>query len=286
MRLGRIGTAGHEVPVLMENDILLDLRSLTTEIDGEFLAADGIARVREARAANALYQISSTDGVRVAAPIARPQTVYCIGMNYAAHAAESGSQPPEAPIVFLKPPNTVVGPFDDVPIPRGSSKTDWEVELAVIIGRRALYLDSPSDSANHIAGFTVANDLSERSWQIETSGGQWSKGKAAPGFCPLGPWLVTPDEADVRDLRLTSTVNGAARQDSSTTDLIFRVPFLVWHLSQYLALEPGDVILTGTPQGVALSGRFPYLQEGDVVDLEIAGIGRQRQQMVNWERQG
>jgi len=198
-------------------------------------------------------------------------------MNYAAHAAESGSQPPSVPILFLKTPNTVVGPTDDVAIPRNSMKTDWEVELGVVIGRRASYLESPVDSINYIAGFVTTNDLSEREFQLESSGGQWSKGKSAPGFSPVGPWLVTPDEVNYRNLRLRSWVNGESRQDSSTSDLIFDVDYIVWHLSQFLTLEPGDLIMTGTPEGVALSGRFPYLKVGDVCEIEIEGLGRQRQ---------
>jgi 2-keto-4-pentenoate hydratase/2-oxohepta-3-ene-1,7-dioic acid hydratase in catechol pathway len=200
-------------------------------------------------------------------------------MNYAAHAAESGALPPEQPVVFLKTPNTVGGPDDAVPIPRGSSKTDWEVELAVVIGRTASYLDEPGESLAHVAGFAVADDLSERAFQLEVSGGQWSKGKCAPGFNPLGPWLVTPDEVDHRDLRLRSWVNGKPRQDSSTADMIFDVEFIIWHLSQFMTLDPGDVVLTGTPEGVGLSGRFPYLGPGDVVELEIDGLGRQRHEM-------
>jgi 2-keto-4-pentenoate hydratase/2-oxohepta-3-ene-1,7-dioic acid hydratase in catechol pathway len=206
--------------------------------------------------------------------------VYCIGMNYAAHAAESGSAPPENMVMFMKSPNTVVGPFDDVAIPPGSVKTDWEVELAVVIGTRASYLAVADDARAHIAGYAVANDLSERDWQLAVSGGQWSKGKSAPGFCPLGPWLVTPDEVHADDVRLRSSVNGEPRQDSRTADLIFGIDRIVWELSRHLVLEPGDLILTGTPEGVALSGRFPYLAAGDVVELEIDGLGRQRQNVV------
>jgi 2-keto-4-pentenoate hydratase/2-oxohepta-3-ene-1,7-dioic acid hydratase in catechol pathway len=201
-------------------------------------------------------------------------------MNYAAHAAESGSAPPERLVMFMKSPNTVIGPDDDVVIPRGSRKTDWEVELGVVIGRRASALASEDDAAGCIAGYVVANDLSEREWQLEISGGQWSKGKSAPTFCPVGPWLVTPDEVDGHDLRLRSFVNGEPRQDSRTSDLIFGIHRIVFELSRYLALEPGDLVLTGTPEGVALSGRFPYLAPGDVVELEIEGLGRQRQTAV------
>jgi 2,4-didehydro-3-deoxy-L-rhamnonate hydrolase len=205
----------------------------------------------------------------------------CIGQNYVAHAAESGAEPPTVPIIFLKTPNTVVGPDDDVCIPRGAQRTDWEVELAVVIGRRASYLDSPDDADAYIAGYATSNDVSERDYQLEQSGGQWSKGKCCATFNPLGPWLVPADEVgDPQDLRLRSWVNGEPRQDSNTADMIFGVHHLVWSLSQYLVLEPGDIVNTGTPEGVALSGRFPYLTSGDVMELEIDGLGRQRQRLV------
>ncbi|WP_156761352.1 fumarylacetoacetate hydrolase family protein [Microbacterium karelineae] len=275
MRFARSGAPGDETPIVDVDGTTYDLSPLTADIDGDFLE-DGPRRVREALAAGSLEPIDVA-GSRLGAPITRPSAIYCVGMNYAEHAAESGSAPPENLVLFMKAPNTVVGPNDEVTIPRSSEKTDWEVELAIVIGRRASYLDGPEQSLDHIAGFTVANDLSERAWQLETSGGQWGKGKSAPGFSPLGPWLVTPDEVDHANLRLRSFVNGEPRQDSSTSDLIFDVPYIVWHLSQHLALEPGDVIMTGTPQGVALSGRFPYLKRGDVVELDIEGLGSQRQ---------
>jgi 2,4-diketo-3-deoxy-L-fuconate hydrolase len=274
MRFARLGEIGYEVPVVVDGERHLDLRGVIDDIDGAALAGDLPATVA---AAGELPELAGAAQMRVGAPIARPSAIICIGMNYAAHAAESGSAPPTTPILFLKTPNTVGGPNDPVDIPRTSKKTDWEVELGVVIGRRALYLDSPADTQAHIAGYLVANDLSERTFQLEESGGQWSKGKSAPGFSPLGPWLVTPDEVDASNLRLRSWVNGEPRQDSSTADLIFGVDFLIWHLSQYLALEAGDVVLTGTPEGVALSGRFPYLVAGDVVEVEIEGLGRQRQ---------
>ncbi|WP_345802242.1 fumarylacetoacetate hydrolase family protein [Microbacterium sp. AZCO] len=277
MRFGRRGPEGAETPVVVREDGVWDLTPLTADIDGSFLEADPVGRVEDALAGGRLTRLADAEALRIGAPIARPSAVVCIGMNYAAHAAESGAQPPRDPVMFLKTPNTVSGPYDDVPLPRGSEKTDWEVELAVVIGTRASYLDSPADAAEHIAGYTIANDLSERTWQLEISGGQWSKGKCAPRFSPLGPELVTPDEISPADLRLRSFVNGEARQDSTTADLIFPVDVIVWHLSQYLTLEPGDVILTGTPEGVALSGRFPYLAQGDVVEVSIDGLGAQRQ---------
>ena len=277
MKLARLGDLGNEIPVLIHENRYLDLRSVVADLDGNALSAAGLARI--AAAVDSLPELADAATLRIGAPVVRPSAIICVGLNYAAHAAESGAQPPSSPVIFLKTPNTIGGPNDGVDVPRKSSKTDWEVELAVVIGERALYLDSPADSQRHIAGFTVANDLSEREFQIEVSGGQWSKGKSAPGFSPLGPYLVTADEVDSTDLRLRSWVNGEIRQDSSTADLIFNVDFIVWHLSQFLALEPGDVIMTGTPEGVALSGRFPYLKEGDVVEIEIEGLGRQRQVM-------
>ncbi|GAA1802279.1 fumarylacetoacetate hydrolase family protein [Agromyces neolithicus] len=280
MRFARLGAAGAEIPVVVDGDRTLDLRGITADIDGVFLGGDGVVRARAALEAGELTEVTGIDGLRIGAPIARPSAVYCIGMNYAAHAAESGSEPPTRLVMFMKSPNAVVGPYDDVAIPRNSTKTDWEVELGVVIGVRASYLDSPADAAAHIAGYVVANDLSERDWQIAESGGQWSKGKSAPGFCPTGPWLVTGDEVDAGDLRLRSFVNGEPRQDSRTSDLIFDIETIIWQLSQVLALEPGDLVLTGTPEGVALSGRFPYLAPGDVVELEIDGLGRQRQQYL------
>ncbi|WP_205471658.1 fumarylacetoacetate hydrolase family protein [Nocardioides sp. SYSU D00038] len=286
MKLARLGPAGAEVPVVVTDRGPLDARPVTVDYDAAFWAGGGPARLREALDADRLTPLAGADDLRVGPPIARPGAIICIGMNYAAHAAESGSTPPAVPIIFLKTPNTVVGPHDDVRIPRGSTRTDWEVELGVVIGRRASYLDSPEQSLEHVAGFVVANDLSERQFQLDDSGGQWSKGKCAPGFSPLGPWLVTPDEVDHQALALRSWVNGEPRQDSTTADQIFSVAHVVHHLSQYLALDPGDVVLTGTPEGVALSGRFAYLAAGDVVEVEIEGLGRQRQLMVAPEGTG
>ena len=267
---------------MIDGDQYYDISGITPDITGDFLASGQAALVASRLAAGELPVIEGAASERIGAPIVRPSAIICIGMNYAAHAAETNAQPPTRPIIFLKTPNTIAGPNDPVSIPRGSSKTDWEVELGVVIGTRASSLASPAESRAHIAGFVAANDLSEREWQIEISGGQWSKGKSAPGFCPVGPWLVTPDELDDHHLHLhlQSRVNGEPRQDSSTADLIFDVDTLIYDLSQYLVLEPGDLILTGTPQGVALSGRFPYLKAGDVVDIEIEGLGHQRQEYL------
>lgn len=276
MRFARIGAMGSEVPTLVHEGRHYSLAPVTRDVDAQFWVTDGPARARRAMAEGDLDLID-VHGARVGAPIARPSSVICIGMNYATHAAEAGSALPAAPIIFHKAPNTVVGPHDAVAIPRGSTKTDWEVELGVVIGRQASYLDSLEEATGCIAGFVTVNDLSERAFQLEVSGGQWSKGKSCAGFCPTGPYLVTPDEVDVGDLRLRSWVNGAPRQDSTTADLIFDVASIVHSLSQYLVLEPGDLICTGTPEGVALSGRFPYLVAGDVIEVEVEGLGRQRQ---------
>jgi len=281
MKLARLGPVGQELPVVITENGTYDLSGLVHDLTGEFFAGDGVGRVRTALEAGTLPPVQA-EGLRVAAPIAPPSAVICIGMNYAAHAAESGAAPPERPVIFFKTPNTVGGPNDPVQIPRDSVKTDWEVELGVVVGRRTAYLDSPDQSLDHIAGFTIGDDLSERTFQLEISGGQWGKGKSCRGFAPTGPWLVTPDEVDHRNLRLRSWVNGEPRQDSTTADLIFGVEEIIYQLSQYMVLEPGDLVLTGTPEGVALSGRFPYLQSGDVVETEIEGLGRQRHEFVDW----
>jgi 2,4-didehydro-3-deoxy-L-rhamnonate hydrolase len=279
MRLLRLGEPGAERPAVEDRGGVFDLGALTPDLNGDFLADDGIGRVRRALSAR---ELPSTDvaGRRLGPPVARPTAVLCIGQNYAAHAAESGDPPPTYPVLFFKHPNTVVGPFDDIHRPPGARKLDWEVELGVVIGRRARYLESPEAAAEVIAGYTVSHDVSERAFQTEVSGGQWSKGKCCETFNPLGPYLVPADEVDPGRLGLRSWVNGEPRQDSSTADMIFSVHHLVWDLSQYLALEPGDLVNTGTPEGVAFSGRYPYLADGDVVDLEIDGLGAQRQTVV------
>ena len=278
----RLGEPGSETPaVLTKEGVLYDLTPVTADIDGAFLERGGLTDAAAAIEAGTLPVIDDPadgSGLRIGAPIARPTAVICIGMNYAAHAAESGSAPPTRTVIFFKHPNTVIGPFDDVLVPVGSTKTDWEVELAVVVGKRARYLASPAEALDYVAGFAVSNDVSEREFQLEISGGQWSKGKASETFNPLGPWLVpTADVGDGSGLRIRSFVNGEPRQDSSTSDLIFDVAQIVYELSQYMVLEPGDLINTGTPQGVALSGRFPYLTAGDSMALEIEGLGRQEQ---------
>ncbi len=280
MELRRLGPLGQEKPALVQDGVTYRLDGLTDDITGAFLAGGGIEKAAAALDAGELPVWEGAETERVGAPIARPEAVICIGQNYAAHAAESGDQPPTTPIVFFKHPNTVVGPHDEVPIPPRATKVDWEVELGVVIGRRASYLKDEQEALDVIAGYVTSHDVSERDFQIAESGGQWSKGKCAENFNPVGPALVPAAEVEPQQLRLWSSVNGEARQDSSTADMVFTVAQLVHHLSQYMVLSPGDLINTGTPQGVALSGRFPYLADGDVVELGIEGLGSQRQVFV------
>ncbi|WP_353827745.1 fumarylacetoacetate hydrolase family protein [Agromyces sp. SYSU T0242] len=278
--LARLGEPGHEIPVLRVGEATYDLRPVTADIDGAFLAAGGVAAARAALAAGRLPELDA-DGLRVGAPIARPGKVVCIGLNYRDHAEETGTPIPAEPVVFMKDPWTVVGANDPVRIPRGSTKTDWEVELAVVIGATARYLDSPDDADAVIAGYALSHDVSEREFQLER-GGQWDKGKSCETFNPLGPVLVPADEVgDPQSLGMRLHVNGELRQDGTTADMIFPVRHVVWYLSRFMVLHPGDVINTGTPAGVAL-GRpdEPYLRAGDVVELEIDGLGRARQELV------
>jgi 2-keto-4-pentenoate hydratase/2-oxohepta-3-ene-1,7-dioic acid hydratase in catechol pathway len=283
MKFLRYGNKGAEKPAVELQGSVFDLLPITADIDGAFFSSGGAADAAAAIEAGDLPKISIA-GQRLGAPLVGTSAILCIGMNYVAHAAESGSAPPDTPVLFLKHPGCIVGPDDNVIIPHGAKKTDWEVELAIVIGKEARYLTSPDQSRAHIAGYTISNDVSERAFQIEESGGQWSKGKCSETFNPLGPYVVTPDEIpDPQALELRSWVNGEARQDSNTRDMIFSVDYLIWHLSQYLVLRPGDIINTGTPQGVALSGRFPYLQSGDVMTIEISGLGRQQQTLISAE---
>lgn len=281
----RLGDAGKEIPVAIDDaGQAWNLSTLTPDIDGRFLETDWVTTIDDAVAGGVLEPWQGPvdgSGARVGAPISRPGSVICIGMNYAAHAAESGSAPPTEPVVFFKHPASVVGPFDDVWLPPGAERLDWEVELGVVIGRRTRRLRSPADAAACIAGYVVSHDVSERRYQLEAGGTQWSKGKCYETWNPVGPWLVPASEfGTTPDLALRSWVGGGLRQDSRTGDMIFDVATIVWELSQFMTLEPGDLVNTGTPEGVALSGRFPYLRAGDVVELEIEGIGRQRQTII------
>jgi 2-keto-4-pentenoate hydratase/2-oxohepta-3-ene-1,7-dioic acid hydratase in catechol pathway len=281
MKLMRIGDPGAEKPALLADDgTVLDLSGLTADIDSAFLGSGGIDLVRRG-VADGTVPLLEAAGARVGAPIARPGKVVCIGLNYRDHAQETCASIPERPVVFLKAPYTVVGPNDTVLIPRGSAKTDWEVELAVVIGRTARYLDSPAQALDHVAGYAISNDVSEREFQLELSH-QWDLGKSCETFNPLGPYLVTPEEIpDLGKLDLHTRVNGVLRQNGSTGGLIFDVSYLIWYLSCHMVLEPGDVINTGTPAGVALGlPGHPYLRPGDLVELEISGLGAQAQTFV------
>ncbi|MFD7976000.1 fumarylacetoacetate hydrolase family protein [Streptomyces sp. NPDC059071] len=282
MKLLRVGPAGAERPALVDQDgTLRDLSALVDDIDGTLLA-DGSAldRIRAALGAGVLPAIDPA-GLRIGPPLARIGKVVCIGLNYHGHAAEVGAAAPEEPVVFLKAADTVVGPDDTVLVPRGSVKTDWEVELAVVIGRTARYLETDEEALAHVAGYAVAHDVSEREFQIER-GGTWDKGKNCETFNPLGPWLVTADEIpDPQDLGLRLWVNGELKQEGHTSDQIFTVAQVVRYVSRFMTLYPGDVINTGTPAGVAMGQPEPkpYLRAGDVVELEVEGLGRQRQEL-------
>ena len=273
----RLGPVGAEIPVIVRDGVRYDLRGLTADIDGAFLAADGIARARTALDAG-LPVLDGASDLRVGAPIARPGKVVCIGLNYRDHAEESNLALPAEPVVFMKDPSTVIGPNDTVLVPRASTKTDWEVELGIVIGREARYLSSPDEALAHIAGYTVSHDVSEREFQLER-GGQWDKGKSCETFNPLGPDLVPADlVADPQALGMKLWVNGVIRQDGNTANMLFPVAHLVWYLSQFMVLHPGDLVNTGTPAGVGLGMPVPeYLKAGDVVELEIDGLGRARQ---------
>jgi 2,4-diketo-3-deoxy-L-fuconate hydrolase len=283
MYLMRIGPLGAEKPVVrIDDDNYVDVSDIVQDYDERFFGGGGLeqlATVVDARAASG--QIVAFNGERVGAPFARPHQILCIGLNYSDHAKETGQAIPAEPILFTKSPNTLIGPYDDVRIPRGATKTDWEVELGIVIGKRTSYLDSPEQAAEAIAGYVVVNDVSERAFQIER-GGQWSKGKSCETFNPAGPWLVTPDEIrDVRDLEMRLDVNGTRRQSGSTATMIFDPFFIVHYLSQFLVLEPGDLINTGTPPGVGM-GFTPqiWLQPGDTMELGIEGLGVQKQRVI------
>lgn len=287
MKLLRVGTAGAERPALLDaTGVLRDLSGVVPDIDGALLADDAaLGRIRDAAAAGELPALegagSDAAASRIGPPLARIGKIVCIGLNYHDHAHETGAEPPAEPVIFLKAPDTVVGPNDTVLVPRGAAKTDWEVELAVVIGRTARCLESHEEALAHVAGYAVAHDVSEREFQIER-GGTWDKGKNCETFNPFGPWLVTADEVpDPQALPLRLWVNGELKQNGTTADQIFPVAEVVRYVSQFMTLYPGDVINTGTPAGVALGQPEPkpYLRAGDVVELEIEGLGRQRQEL-------
>jgi len=256
---------------------VLDCSSLYRDFDATFFRDHGLEELAS-RVGSAELPEVAMDHQRLGAPISTPQKIVCVGLNYVTHAEESGQAIPKEPVLFMKSPGTLVGPNDTVLIPRASTKTDWEVELAVVVGKRASYLDSPGDALSYVAGYAVSNDVSEREFQLER-GGQWDKGKSCDTFNPLGPWLVTANEVpDPQALEMKLSVNGVLRQHDSTKSMVFSVEYVLWYISQFMVLEPGDVINTGTPAGVSLGhDDVPYLQPGDVMELEVSGLGTQRQ---------
>lgn len=281
MKLIRFGDPGNEKPGILDaNNKRKDLSAAFKDWDREFFQKDGIKNLTSfLDTNNNLPDVA--EEARWASCVARPGKVLCIGLNYSDHAAESGMPVPAEPIVFQKGSNTVVGPYDNIIIPRKSEKTDWEVELAVIIGKNASYLDSPDEARDYIAGYCVGNDVSERAFQLER-GGQWTKGKSCDNFSPIGPYLLTADQVtDVNNLNLSLSVNGKQMQKGNTSFMVFDVYFVVHYLSQFMTLEAGDIILTGTPPGVGMGMKPPvYLKEGDVVELAIDGLGAQKQTCI------
>lgn len=279
MKLLRFGEPGQEKPgVRIQNDIV-DVSSFGEDFGEKFFETDGLKRLEDWLKKNTnLPKVAAN--VRFGSPFTRPSKIICVGLNYSDHAKETGATLPTEPILFFKSTSALVGPNDDLVIPRNSVKTDWEVELAVVIGKKATYV-SESDALNYIAGYCLHNDYSERAFQLERNG-QWVKGKSCDTFAPMGPYLVTKDEvADVDSLRLKLTVNGKTFQDGNTSNMVFKVPFLVSYISQFMTLLPGDVISTGTPAGVGLGFNPPiYIKSGDVIELAIDGLGTQKQTAV------
>jgi 2-keto-4-pentenoate hydratase/2-oxohepta-3-ene-1,7-dioic acid hydratase in catechol pathway len=283
MRLIRFGPAGQERPgVLLADGRRIDASGFGEDYDERFFGGDGLARLARWTSAEGSRAPAVADDVRLGPPVAHPSKIVCVGLNYRDHAKESGMAVPAEPVLFFKSTTAIVGPNDDVIIPKGSTKTDWEVELAVVIGERASYVEE-ADALAHVAGYVLHNDYSERVFQLER-GGQWVKGKSSDTFAPLGPFLATPDEiGDPHDLALWLTVNGERKQNGTTRDLVFCIPTLVSYISQFMTLLPGDIISTGTPAGVAM-GHKPvrFLQPGDVVELGIDKLGSSRQRLRAW----
>ena len=282
MKLARLGNFGSEKPAIVISDteaVFVD--DVVADFNRETLSNGAIDKLKK-------LDLTSRPKVKIAdyrlgSPVARPTKAICVGLNYAKHAKESGAEPPKEPVIFMKAPDTVVGGFDDIVIPPNSVKTDYEVEICVVIGKDALYLESPAKAKEHILGYTISQDVSERHWQIERSG-QWVKGKSFPTFNPVGPWIVTTDEFDPTDVRLWSTVDGEKRQDSKTSDMIFGIDHCVWYISQFMELKAGDIINTGTPEGVGM-GHKPekYLKPGQVVETGIDGLGTIKSNVVAYK---
>jgi 2-keto-4-pentenoate hydratase/2-oxohepta-3-ene-1,7-dioic acid hydratase in catechol pathway len=281
MKLIRFGAINHEKPgVLLADGTKIDVSAFGQDYDEAFFGSNGIDKLQEWLGANKNSCPMVADNVRLGPPLVRPSKIVCVGLNYAKHAAESGMDIPEEPVLFFKASSAIVGPNDSIVIPKGSEKTDWEVELAIVIGQKASYI-SEKDALRHVAGYVLHNDVSERAYQLERSG-QWVKGKSCDTFAPIGPFIATPDEiGDPNNLNLWLTLNGAEMQNSNTSDFIFNIQHVVSYISQFMTLLPGDIISTGTPFGVGLGLTPPrYLKAGDVVELGIEGLGVSKQTCI------
>ena len=280
MKLVRFGDPGEEMPGILLNGKIVDLTRFAEDFGEKFFDTNGIARLRKWLEQNLKYLPTIGDNPRFGAPFLRPSKIICIGLNYADHAREANMELPKEPVIFFKSTTALSGPNDPLIIPNNSEKTDWEVELAVVIGKKASYI-SEEDAPHHIAGYCLHNDYSERAFQLER-GGQWVKGKSCNSFAPLGPYLVTPGEIDdVNNLKMWLKVNGQTMQNSSSQNLVFKIPFIISYVSQFMTLLPGDVISTGTPAGVGMGMKPPiYLKKGDVIELGIEGLGEQRQEAI------
>ena len=279
MKLARFGHIGSERPAVMVNKTqAVYVDHLIKDWNSDELVAGALDKVKSADLSSlAPFDIA---GLRIGSPVARPTKLICIGLNYARHAAESGMTPPPEPVVFMKAPDCLIGPNDEIAVPPNSTATDYEVELSIVIGKRALYLKSESEARSHILGYSISQDVSERHWQIERAG-QWVKGKSFPTFNPMGPVIVTSDEFNPDDVRLYCSVDGEKRQDSRTSDLIFGIDHIVWYVSQFMELFPGDIINTGTPEGVGMGFKpTKYLQRGQKVVTGIEGIGEMVSQTI------
>jgi 2-keto-4-pentenoate hydratase/2-oxohepta-3-ene-1,7-dioic acid hydratase in catechol pathway len=281
MKLIRFGEINKEKTGIIINDEYYDTSSFGEDYNERFFETDGLSRLQKFIESNKNKLPKVSKDLRLSSPVSRPSKIICIGLNYADHAKETDASIPAEPIIFFKSTTSLIGPFDDVIIPKNSKKTDWEVELALVIGRKASYVEE-GEALNYVAGYCLHNDLSEREFQLERSG-QWVKGKSCDTFAPLGPFMATPNEiADVNNLRLWLTVNGKLMQDSNTANFIFKIPFLISYISQFMTLLPGDVISTGTPPGVGLGMKPPvYLKAGDVMELGIDSLGISKQTVIN-----
>jgi len=282
LKLARLGKIGSEKPAIVISDtqaVFVD--DVVADFNRETLSNGAIEKLRKLDLTNR-PKVNIAD-YRLGSPVARPTKAICVGLNYAKHAKEAGAEPPQEPVIFMKAPDTVVGGFDDIVIPPNSVKTDYEVELCVVIGKDALYLESPAKAKEHILGYTISQDISERHWQIERSG-QWMKGKSFPSFNPIGPWIVTADDFNPHDVRLWTTVDGEKRQDSRTSDLIFGIDHCIWYISQFMELKAGDIVNTGTPEGVGMGFKpEKYLTAGQVVETGIDGLGTIKSNVVAYK---